>query len=318
MKNKITVIIPVYNDEKNICKILDILSKKNNIKTIVINDGSTDKTEEMILKNKFKNLEYISLKNNLGISNARNIGLENVKTKYYTFIDSDDIINVNALEILYNEAEKNELDMCCCNYYEKINNRTIKSKYVYDNKIYNKNEIIEMTFKDKISTVSWAKLYKTETYKNIKFNKKLKINEDYEYIINCFLNSKRIKIINKYLYIYQKNNNSITNKLKCIDIKNNNYINYLDKKLKKQKNYEFYVNINELRNIHLYSKCTDKKNRYKFLKKEINRKKLKKLLREKINLLNKIEIIIFLINIRVYLIIYPACIIAKNIIRRKK
>lgn len=315
MQNKISIIIPTYNSVSSLKILLDLLVKKKDIELIVINDGSTDETDELIKE--YNNIKYISYKKNKGIAFARNKGLQKVTSKYFTFIDADDQIDDNMLEILYKECEDNNLDLCICNYNEIINNKSIKSKYRYDNNIYNSKQLLEKTFKDQVSTIVWAKLYKTKVFKEIKFNENLKINEDYEYVFTCFKKAKKVKLLDQYLYKYYKNNNSITNNLNCIDIKNNNYLVYLKQlKLNKYKNYKYFININELRNIHFYSKCKDKKNRYKYLKKEINKDNLKKLLKENISKLNKIEIIIYLISIRLYLLIYPLCIIVRNKIRR--
>ena len=313
MNPNITVIIPTYNSEKYLNKLLNSLASQDNLKVIIINDGSTDNTLNILKKYNHNNIQIINNIKNKGISYSRNIGIKNIKTKYFTFIDSDDSIDKKMLEILYNESEKHNLDMCCCNYYEVINDKKIKSKYYYNNSIYNSKEIIEKVLKDEVSTVVWAKLYKTETFKNILFNKKLIINEDYEYVIRCLKKVKRVKLLNRYLYNYKKNNNSITNNTKCIDIKNNYYLDFLD--IKGYDNYNHFLNINELRKIHMYCKCIDKKNIYRYLKKEIDKKKLKELLKDNISKLNKIEIIIFIINIRLYLLIYPLCIIIKNKLR---
>lgn len=313
MKNNITVIIPTYNREKYLKELLDSIKDKKNIEIIVIDDASTDNTKELLKKYNQNNITIITNKKNKGIAYSRNVGIKNIKTKYFTFIDSDDNIDNQMLETMYNESEKHNLDICCCNYYEIINNKKVKSKYKYNNSIYNSKEIIERTLIDEVSTVVWGKLYKTSTFKNILFNEKLVINEDYEYVIRCFKNIKRIKLINEYLYNYLKNTTSITNNTKCIDIKNNYYLDNLD--IKEYDNYNYFININELRKIHMYSKCIDKNNRYKYLKKEIDKLRLKRLLKTNISKFNKIEIIIFLINIRLYLFIYPLCIIIKNKIR---
>ena len=315
MKNNISVIIPSYNSGVYLDNLLDKLVELKNIDIIVVNDGSKDNTTKLL--ESYTNIKYVYNKQNMGISYSRNKGLEKVTTKYFTFIDADDMITDDMLDIMYKECEENDLDMCICNYTEIIDNEPIKSKYKYEDKIYENKELIEKTFNDQISTVVWGKLYRTKTYKNIKFNEKLKINEDYEYTLKCFKVSNKVKTLDKYLYKYYKNIRSITSNLKCSDIKNNNYIkNLKELKLQNYENYNYFININELKNIHLYSKCTDTDNRIKYLEKYINKDKLKLLLKEKIPLYNKIEILIFTKSIKLYLSLYPLCIEIKNIIRR--
>jgi len=315
MKEKISVIIPTYNSETYLKRLLNNIYENKNIEIIIINDASNDNTDKLIKE--YPNIKYYKNKKNKGIAYSRNKGIELVETKYFTFIDSDDEVDSEIFNIMYNECEDNNLDMCICNYKEIINNQEIKSKYTYNNEIYNNKQLLEETFKDKISTVVWAKLYKTKTYKDIKFNEELRLNEDYEYIIRCFLKSKKIKIINKYLYKYNKNNTSITNNLTCKIVKDNNYLYCLNNlNLNIFNNYNYFININELRNIHTYIKCIDKKNIYTYLKKEINKDKLKSLLKTNLSIFNKLEIIIFIISIRLYILIYPLLIKIKNLIRR--
>lgn len=92
---KVSVIIPVYNQEKLITKCLESIPKRKDIEIIVVNDGSTDKTGGYLKNYKafgYKDLKIIDYKQNKGVSHARNKGLDIAKGEYIVFIDSDDYI----------------------------------------------------------------------------------------------------------------------------------------------------------------------------------------------------------------------------------
>lgn len=114
---KLSVIIPAYNSEKFLAETLDCLEKQTlkDIQIIVVNDGSTDKTAEIIEKYAKKNNNVLSLyQENSGVSAARNNGICHVEGKYTLFLDSDDIFTPDSLENIYNALEKSNADMALC------------------------------------------------------------------------------------------------------------------------------------------------------------------------------------------------------------
>ena len=120
MKNdKISIIVPVYNTEKYIKKCIDSILNQtyNNIELIIINDGSTDNSENIIkkiIKNK-SNVKYKKIKNS-GVAHARNVGLDLVTGKYVGFIDSDDYISKDMYKELYETAIKEKSDIVTSGY----------------------------------------------------------------------------------------------------------------------------------------------------------------------------------------------------------
>ena len=111
---KISVIIPTFNREKLIGNsIKSVLNQTlKNFELIIVDDGSTDNTKEVVDKFQDKRIKYIKLDTNQGASNARNIGIKNAKGKYMSFQDSDDIFYPNKLEIQLNNIinKKSDLD----------------------------------------------------------------------------------------------------------------------------------------------------------------------------------------------------------------
>lgn len=115
-KPLLTVVIPVYNTSVYLSRCIESVLNQtiNDIAVIIVNDGSTDDSEEIIKKNYFKrpNLEYINLEKNIGVGNARNLGIEKAKTKYITFIDSDDWIDAAYYENMLRIIEYDQSDIC--------------------------------------------------------------------------------------------------------------------------------------------------------------------------------------------------------------
>lgn len=134
----ISVVIPVYNVEKYIDMCLKSVFNQRfqNFEIVIVNDGSKDNSEVIIEKYKKiygDKINYIK-KENGGLSSARNKALEYVKGKYVTFLDSDDYIAEDYLEILYNTAEKYNCDVVCSGQNKVREDGEILSKIRYNTK----------------------------------------------------------------------------------------------------------------------------------------------------------------------------------------
>ena len=116
----VSVIIPVYNSETTIeaCINSVLFQTLKRIQIIVVNDGSIDRSQEILNKIIDDRLIIIE-KDNGGVSDARNVGLEYATGEYIFFIDSDDYIVLNCLEKMYRFAYENDLDMVSCGHSEK-------------------------------------------------------------------------------------------------------------------------------------------------------------------------------------------------------
>ncbi len=115
---KISVIIPAYNSEMFLAETLDCLENQTlkDIQIIIVNDGSTDKTVEIIERYAKKNSNILSVyQENSGVSAARNNGINHAVGKYTIFLDSDDIFTPESLENIYNALEESDADMSVCN-----------------------------------------------------------------------------------------------------------------------------------------------------------------------------------------------------------
>ncbi len=114
---KLSVIIPAYNSEMFLAETLDCLEKQTlkDIQIIIVNDGSTDKTAEIISEYAKKNSNILSVyQENSGVSAARNNGINHAEGKYTLFLDSDDVFTPESFENIYNALEKSDADLAIC------------------------------------------------------------------------------------------------------------------------------------------------------------------------------------------------------------
>lgn len=166
---KVSIIVPAYNTEKYINKCLTSLINQTykNIEIIVVNDGSTDNTKE-IVENFAYSDDRIKLFNieNSGVSNARNFAIKNSTGNYIAFVDSDDYISSNYIEIMLSCALENNLDLVCCNFQKISENKTQKKYKIKEvkTKIYNKTEYLKEIFTGNLLTfaLTTSKIYKKE------------------------------------------------------------------------------------------------------------------------------------------------------------
>lgn len=204
---KISVVIPVYNVEKYLDKCLKSIINQTleDIEIIVVNDGTEDDSEEIILKYQEidKRVKYYK-KENGGLSDARNYGLEKASGEYISFIDSDDYIEATMLEKMYDNAKQNKSDIVICGFksiYESGVERTTK--------IYQK-----VTFKDILEiSFAWNKIYKHDFLKTLNF--KFPVGKHYEdmYCIpELVIKTSNISCISEAPYNYVIRDNSITTK----------------------------------------------------------------------------------------------------------
>ena len=214
MNDKISVVVPVYNVENYLDKCIESLVNQTykNIEIILVNDGSTDNSGQKCLEwaQKHDNIMCLEKKNG-GLSDARNYAFKYCTGKYITFVDSDDYVDADYVELLYKNLKDTDSDISCVNYicfYEDgiFEKKSIRSS---ENKVYNNiNAIIETLYQDKISNAAWAKLYKIELFKDIRFPFG-KLCEDLGTTYKLFYKCNKICATEVHKYNYLQRNNSI-------------------------------------------------------------------------------------------------------------
>lgn len=205
---KISVIVPVYNVEKYLDNCLNSLANQTlkDIEIIIVNDGSTDNSQKIIDKyvKKFSNFKSF-VKENGGVSKARNYGKEKATGDYIAFLDSDDFIEPNMYELLYNKAKQGDFDIVFCDTLAVFDD---KKQYISCNvksdNVSNKQLMIDAY------AVIWNKIYKRELLKDINFKEGINYCEDVEFLYLIYSRTKKIGVINKPLHNYLQRPGSLT------------------------------------------------------------------------------------------------------------
>lgn len=183
MNTKVTIIIPAFNEAPVIQRCINSLLKQTIIPNIiVVNDGSTDETLDKLVK--YDYLDNFSLINqtNQGVSVARNRGIKAATTEFITFVDADDYVEKNFVEILLEGyASKDDIDLSICNYsMRRLNNTTFCGKF--KTSVIDKFKYFDSVIDDfGVNGFIYNKLFKKSIIKkyNILFNPKIAIGEDF-------------------------------------------------------------------------------------------------------------------------------------------
>lgn len=189
---KVSVIVPIYNVEKYLEKCINSLLSQTleDIQIILVNDGSKDNSGNIAKeyeKNNKDRVIYVE-KENGGLSDARNYGLKYATGDFIAFLDSDDYIEKNAYEEMYNKAIEENADYVECDFiWEFPNKIRVDKQYPYKNK----KEMFSF-----VRVVAWNKLIKRQliTDNNLEFPKGLRY-EDIEFTY------KLIPFVNKFAYV---------------------------------------------------------------------------------------------------------------------
>ena len=214
----ISVIVPIYNVEKYLSQCIDSIINQTykNIEIILVDDGSPDSCDEICdeYAKKDDRIKVIH-KENGGLSDARNHGIDLATGKYIAFVDSDDYINEQYLEKLYNAIIDNNTQVSQCNFIIVEDNKNEILKRGYTGNIKTKsgyNMIKEISTKKCWENIIICnKLYSAKLFNDIRFPVG-KIHEDEFVTPKILYNVDNIAIVKEYLYNYRKNQNSITGK----------------------------------------------------------------------------------------------------------
>lgn len=218
MNSKVSVIIPVYNAEKNISKCLDSIIRQtyNNLEIICVNDGSKDNSEKIIKEyvNIDKRIKLYS-KINSGVSDTRNFGISKAIGDYLMFVDADDFIDNNYINTMLNVAMTHNCDIVVSGYTE-LKNGIQKEKSIYKSR--NQGEF-EITFPKELvnnfSTYEFNPCWKQLISKNllvdndIVFDSNIKYGEDMLFSFECYSKSKKTYYVKDYGYYYYINSDSV-------------------------------------------------------------------------------------------------------------
>lgn len=220
MENQlISIIVPVYNVEEYLKQCLDSILEQtfSDYEVILVNDGSTDNSGLICQEyaEKDSRIRYFE-KENGGLSDARNYGIEQAQGEYLTFVDSDDFLDKMHLNVLYTALVSNNVDISIVNY---ANYQTSNATFYlhtfgeYYEKNYSSEELLDnlaiLERNDLSFSTIWGKLYKRSVFSFLRFPKGV-IGEDVALIYKIYTQVDKIVYAHKDTYIYRENDSGIT------------------------------------------------------------------------------------------------------------
>lgn len=211
MKNRVSIIIPVYNAEEHLKQCIESVINQTHkeVEIILINDGSTDKSGQICDSYAKQDQRIIVIhKENGGVSSARNEGLKKSTGRYTMFVDSDDWLDTNAVKTLLEIQSENEYEVIMFGSYRdnlivgKIEEvREGKQSYHSEDKV---KDVLPLLIKKELMNSLWNKLYKSTLIKdnNITFDESLNIAEDLLFNFHVFLKTKSFYVLDQSFYHY--------------------------------------------------------------------------------------------------------------------
>lgn len=245
---KLTVIIPAYNVEKYIRRSIESVSKQTekDLEIIVINDGSTDGTKEIVEELQKKDQRIILVnKENGGLSSARNKGIDMANGKYICHLDGDDWIECTAYEKMLNLAEKKGLDIVISDYYDDYDNGRVEQHcdVKFESEVYSGKDYLKKYLMGEGVSSIWNKIYRSNLYKDYKIRHPdgISIGEDLATLPKLLINARKVGKVNEHFVHYIQNPNSMTRDriaLKFMDLKK--AFHSVESYFKQQNRYEEY------------------------------------------------------------------------------
>ena len=211
MDDLISVIVPVYNAEKYLPECIEsILSQTyRNIELILVNDGSTDGSLAIAKGASALDERVVVVESeNKGVSSARNLGLDIAKGRFYTFVDADDFLLRNAIEILCCTIRTYNADIAIARssssliFGTKAEQKEIKNCWIGD------EALRANLYGDSFTYGACANLYRADLTHEIRFPKDMRVHEDSFYIFQCLLLHPKVVTQETEVYYYRNNNES--------------------------------------------------------------------------------------------------------------
>ena len=226
LDEKVSIIVPVYNVEVYLerCVKSIINQTYTNIEILLVDDGSTDKSG--ILCDELAECdERIAVfhKENGGLSDARNNGIDRAAGEYLLFVDSDDYIHPQMVEALYRAQSQTGADLVTCDYTRELDDISkIQDYSSLDVKSFGRDEAMNNVSLNGIHVMAWNKLYKKKLFENIRYPKG-RIHED-EWILHHLLwECEKVAVISEKLYFYTYRDDSIIGQFSIRNIEDGRY-----------------------------------------------------------------------------------------------
>lgn len=212
----LSIIIPAYNAETYLEKcILSIVkdTQDKDYEVIIINDGSTDKTEK-IAKNISSKYEVISyhFQENAGVSEARNHGMRHALGKYILFMDADDVLTKKGLKTILDSLDADS-DIIVYNYIEMDEQGKLLNKINIAKEVISFEQLNLLFLTGHYLNPCWAKAFKRSIIEEerLQFNKRMKIGEDLVFVADYLEKAKSYLVVKEYIYGYRQTSIGVMN-----------------------------------------------------------------------------------------------------------
>ena len=217
---KISIIVPVYNVERYLRQCIDSILAQTytDFELLLIDDGSPDNSGNICDEYAKKDPRIrVFHKPNGGVSTARNMGIDNAKGEYISFIDADDYVEPNFLEEMLNAMNRYNADLVCCGVWVgvKADGSYVSIRSTASDKVFNRKEgLIEMFAMDSFHVWPYNKLYKASIIKGngLKFPVGIRYSEDQVFVTRYIMLCFKVVYISKVLYHYVWNETSASKK----------------------------------------------------------------------------------------------------------
>lgn len=232
---KVSVIVPVYNTDRFLAKCLTSMAGQSyqNIEIIIVNDGSTDKSDKVITDFMRKEARAIYIKqHNQGVSAARNVGLKKAEGEYIFFCDSDDYNPRDAISTLVQVAERDKADVVVGNYLKRnrFGERLVKVR-----RADTAMGLIESFIVGDNHAGLSNKLYRKEALDGFLFNEKISIREDMLFNVQVLIRCPRISFVAGPVYVYVQRRGSAIKEISLKKMSDSNCVTALLEEILKGK-----------------------------------------------------------------------------------
>lgn len=209
---KISVIVPIYNAEKYLCRCLESLRNATNVdlEILLIDDGSTDNSATICKKfcEEDRRFKYFYQKN-LGVSAARNFGIKNAIGEYLSFCDGDDWIEADEYEFLYELLQKEDCDVAVCGYYQDTEDGSVSQcngEYI----VADSEQALALTLRDNTyGGYLWNKLFRRSIVGDRILREEIHVCEDLLFVCELLDEGNRFVFHNQPKYHYFANPDSV-------------------------------------------------------------------------------------------------------------
>jgi glycosyltransferase involved in cell wall biosynthesis len=217
LNTKLSIIVPVFNAEKHLRQCLDSIINQTlkEIEVIIINDGSTDNSKQIILDYASKDDRILFIDStNEGVSAARNKGMEKATGKYVGFVDADDYLDMTMYQRLFDISEEKDASIAICNAMVITDEMESKKRLALKNEcvmVCDKAALVLDFLGFKYDNANWNKIYALQIIKkhHLKFHEKLSIWEDLLFNLEFIAYANKMITLDESLYYYRIHDASV-------------------------------------------------------------------------------------------------------------